>query len=388
MAWAGGLANQRRRRRNILIALLAVLVIAVVAAIGAGVSGSRNAELVPPPNTPTLPPGYVPPAGQIAGIDYWVAPPAGSERFLDRIYTPLGDRLQLPDNPAPLSEHPIEHLAAVLLQERRRAIRRSSARSRLDLGTCRPSAGPDQHRVAVELRSHFARRSDRCVPTAGRTGHPRRVDGRGGSLPTADAGPPQCGLDAGRPARLVSGPGKAYRVLVGEGGFGEKPVVTLPASRNPASITAPFRIDSNAVLRYLVNGRVRSGQRAGSCRSDLGRPDLLDVHHGGPAVRRERPPAGADQVRPTTGCGGDLHPACTAQQPAGAGGDRPLPPTGDGPATIREPGCCAVLGWYDDYKPLIQVRGWVLAWDVRSGQVQRVTELDVDGLAIGPGIRP
>jgi hypothetical protein len=58
------------------------------------------------------------------------------------------------------------------------------------------------------------------------------------------------------------------------------------------------------------------------------------------------------------------------------------------PQYLREPGCCAVLGWYDDSKPLIQVRGWVLAWDVRTGKVQRVTELAVEGVALGPGIRP
>ena len=55
---------------------------------------------------------------------------------------------------------------------------------------------------------------------------------------------------------------------------------------------------------------------------------------------------------------------------------------------VREPGCCAVLGWYDHNTPLFEVRGWVLAWDLNSGRVRRVTELAVAGLAIGPGIRP
>ena len=64
-AWAEGLNARRRQRRNIVIGLLAALVIAAVAAIGAGVSGSRSSELVPPPTTPSLPPGYVAPAGQI-----------------------------------------------------------------------------------------------------------------------------------------------------------------------------------------------------------------------------------------------------------------------------------------------------------------------------------
>jgi hypothetical protein len=69
----------------------------------------------------------------------------------------------------------------------------------------------------------------------------------------------------------------------------------------------------------------------------------------------------------------------TASSPPPAAADRPY---------VREPGCCAVLGWYDDYTPLLQVRGWILAWDLRSGEVRRLTELDVNGVALGPGIRP
>lgn len=117
-AWTAGLAARRRQRRNLVIALVAALVFAAAAAIGAGVSSSRDAELVPPPTTPSLPPGYVPPEGQIAGIDYWIAPPAGSERFLDRVYTQLGDRLELPEDPEALTEHPIENVAALVLEER------------------------------------------------------------------------------------------------------------------------------------------------------------------------------------------------------------------------------------------------------------------------------
>jgi hypothetical protein len=45
-----------------------------------------------------------------------------------------------------------------------------------------------------------------------------------------------------------------------------------------------------------------------------------------------------------------------------------------------------VLGWYDDDTVLIQVQGWVIAWDVRTGRVRRVTELEVSGVALGPGV--
>jgi hypothetical protein len=33
------------------------------------------------------------------------------------------------------------------------------------------------------------------------------------------------------------------------------------------------------------------------------------------------------------------------------------------------------------------VTDWLLAWNLETGQVRRVTELAVDGLAVGPGIR-
>jgi len=67
------------------------------------------------------------------------------------------------------------------------------------------------------------------------------------------------------------------------------------------------------------------------------------------------------------------------------------PPTQEGAGDrpfVREVGCCAVLGWYDDNNVLFRVRGWVLAWNLDSGRVRRVTELGVDQVALGPGLRP
>jgi hypothetical protein len=387
-AWANGLASRRRRRRNILIALLTVLGIAVGAAIGLSLSGSsRNAEFVPPPTTPTLPPGYVPPAGQIAGIDYWVAPPAGSERFLNRIYTPLGDRLRVPDDPVPLSERSIENLAAVLLEERggrydALLLGSDSIWARADLQLAPTSSGsplssgaisPDGRTVAFPQPGELVTLD---VVTAEVTRY---------QLPTQDLRSVAWTPDAQRV--LVSGPGKAYRVLVREGGFGEKLVVAIPPSVNPASITAPFRIESNAVLRYLVNGQW-------AVDSELALPVRTWVGQTFSSYTMAARLFVADDLQQV--------PSKSAQPQVVAAIStlRALPssllvlgetarstPAMD-PQHIREPGCCAVLGWYDDYKPLIQVRGWVLAWDVRSGQVQRVTELAVDGLAIGPGIRP
>ena len=96
-AWAEGVAIRQRRRRSVLVGLVVVVLVAVIAAIGFGVSSGNKADFVPPTTPPTDSPDYIAPAGQIAGIDYWMAPPPGSERFLDRLETPLGDRLQLPD---------------------------------------------------------------------------------------------------------------------------------------------------------------------------------------------------------------------------------------------------------------------------------------------------
>jgi hypothetical protein len=386
-AWATGLDSRRRRRRNILIALLAVIVIAVVAAIGAGISGSRNAELVPPPNTPTLPPGYVPPAGQIAGIDYWVAPPAGSERFLDRIYTPLGDRLQLPDYPAPLSERPIENLAAALLEER------NGRYDAILLGADSIWARADLQLVPISTGSPL---SSGAISPDGRTvafpqpGELVTLDVVTAEvaryrLPTQDLRSVAWTPDAQRV--LVSGAGTAYRVLVREGGFGEKPVVTLPASMNPASITAPFRIESNAVLRYLVNGQwAVDSELALPVRTWVGQTFSTYTMAARLFVADDLQQVPSKSAQPQVVAAISTLRALPSSMLVLGETVRSSPAMD--PQTIREPGCCAVLGWYDDYKPLIQVRGWVLAWDVRSGQVQRVTELAVDGLAIGPGIRP
>jgi hypothetical protein len=46
-----------------------------------------------------------------------------------------------------------------------------------------------------------------------------------------------------------------------------------------------------------------------------------------------------------------------------------------------------VLGWYDAQTVLVQVERWVIAWNVPNGRVRRVTELEVSGVALGPGIR-
>jgi len=387
-AWANGVATRRRRRRNVLIGLLTVLGIAVGAAIGFGVSGSRNADIVPPPTTPTLPQGYVPPAGQIAGINYWVAPPAGSERFLDRLYTPLGDRLRLPDDPDPLSEHRLENLAAVVLEDRggrydALLLGGDSSWARADLQLRPIRTGSPLSSGAISPDGRFA-----AFPQPGElvivdvtTAEVFRF-----ALPSQDVSSVSWLSTAER--ILVSGPGVAYRVVVGEGGDGEKPVTAIPSARNPTSITAPYRMDSGAVLRYLINGEY-------SVDSELQLPVQTWVGQTFSTYTMTARLFIANDIQqvPTKSSQPQVVAAISTLRALRSsllvlGETDPSTPGTADPAHVREPGCCAVLGWYDDYKPLIQVRGWVLAWDVRTGKVQRVTELAVDGVALGPGIRP
>ncbi|MEI8410958.1 MULTISPECIES: hypothetical protein [unclassified Kribbella] len=385
-AWAAGVETRRRQRRNVMIGLLVIFVIAVVTAIGAGVSGSRNSELVPPPTTPTLPPGYVPPAGQIAGIDYWVAPPAGSERFLDRIYTPLGDRLRLPDDPEPLTEHPIDNLAAVVLEERggrydALLLGADSSWARADVQLAPISNGsplssgaisPDGRTVAFPQPGELVTLD---VVTAEVARYP---------LPVQDIRSVAWTPDAQRV--LVSGPGKAYRVLVREGDFGEKAVVAIPPSLNPASITAPFRIESNAVLRYLSTGHwTVDSELQLPVRTWVGQTFSTYTMTARLFVANDLQQVPTKNSQPQVVAAISTLRALPSSLLVLGETDRSTPAMD--PQYLREPGCCAVLGWYDDYKPLIQVRGWVLAWDVRSGKVERVTELAVDGVALGPGVR-
>jgi hypothetical protein len=367
--------------------LLVAFVIAAVAAIGAGVTASRNAELIPPPTTPTFPPGYIPPAGQIAGIDYWVAPPAGSERFLDRVYTPLGDRLDLPDEAAPLSQNPIENLAAVVLEERNGrydalllGADSTWARAELQLAPITSGAPLSSAAVSPDGRTTAFPQPGELVTLDAVTAEVARYP-----LPTRDLRSVAWTPDAQHV--LVSGPGTAYRVLVREGDYGEKPVVAIPASANSASITAPFRIESNAVLRHLANGQwsVDSELRL-PVRTWVGQTFSTYSMTARLFVSEDLQQVPTKHSQPQVVAAIATLRALPSQLLVFGETDRTTPAMD--PQDLREPGCCAVLGWYDDNQPLIQVRGWLLAWDVRIGKVRRVTELDVDGVALGPGIRP
>ena len=113
-AWTAAYGIRRRRRRSTISALVAIVVIGAVGALIAGLTGGK-AGISPPTTPPSGLPGVVPPSGQIAGMDFWIAPPSGSERYLDHVDTPMGDALKLPDSAANLSETPVKQIAAVVL---------------------------------------------------------------------------------------------------------------------------------------------------------------------------------------------------------------------------------------------------------------------------------
>ncbi|MEV0289399.1 hypothetical protein AB0H36_35190 [Kribbella sp. NPDC050820] len=385
-AWADGLATRRRRRRNVLIGLLAALLVAVAAAIGTAVGGSQSTELVPPPTTPTHPPGYVPPAGQISGIDFWIAPPAGSERFLDRVYTPLGDRLSLPDDPEPLSEHPIENIAAVVLEERDGRYDAlllgsdaSWARADLQLQPIRIGSPLSSGAISPDGRFAAFPQPGEVVVVDATTSEVYRY-----ALPSRDVSSVSWLPNAARV--LVSGPGVAYRVLVGQNDGDRDPVIPITAAANPASITAPYRIDSGAVLRYGVTGRWSVDSRLElPVQAWVGQTFSTFTMAARLFISEDLQQVPTRHSQPQVVAAISTLRAMPSHLLVLGESDRTTPAAD--PQGVREPGCCAVLGWYGD-RPLIQVSGWVLAWDIDTGQVQRVTELAVNAVALGPGLQP
>jgi hypothetical protein len=391
-AWAAGLRVRRRRRRAVLVSVVLVLVALLVVSITIEVGSNGNADITPPQRLHNTPRDYLAPSGQIAGIDFWVAPPPGSERFLDRLETPLGDRLELPRKVHPLAKHKLDSVAAVVL------VKNGDVYEPLLLGRDSSWSEADVHLDPIDGRSPLS--SGAVSPDGKVVAFPQpgklivvnasTAEISQYQLPAGDFRSVSWLEDAQR--ILVSGPGVAYRVLVGEGGDGEPPLVRIEGSDDPEAITAPFRIATGYLMRYLVTGQwseetpltlpVRSwvGETFASG-SGVARLFVAEKLPQVPTMRSQ--PQGVValstlSMRPSRLLILGEPFAGSAQTPVGAGD----------PSYVREPGCCAVLGWYDQQNVLVQVRGWVLAWDLDSGQVRRVTELAVGELALGPGLRP
>jgi hypothetical protein len=370
------------------VVLLVIAATALVAAL------SRNgAEVVPPDTVPPLPPGYVRPTGQIAGIDFWVAPPSGSERFLDRMATPLGDSLRLPSDPAELQSTHLQKVAAVLLSETD--------------GTYKPLLlGADSRwaAAAIELDpiASGPPLSSGAVSPDGRLvafPQPRAVvvvnvttaDIYRFSVPAEDLRSVSWLPDSAR--LLVSGPTAAYRVLVGPCCRGEESVVSVQPARDPDAATAPYRLDGGVgrvvLQQYSIDGgwtlqdtlQLPASSWVGQTISASATAARLFVADQLPQVQTT---ASRPQVVAAVSTEQTLrsHLLVLGETPAAT--PRPTGPAV--PDAVRTPGCCFVLGWYDSHTSLLQVTGWVLAWDLQTGQVWRVTELEVDSVALGPGI--
>jgi hypothetical protein len=387
-AWAEGLASRRRTRRSILIGIVVVVLLAVVAAIGVSVGYGNKAEPIPPP-IPTNPPDYLEPSGQIAGIDYWMAPPSGSERFLEKLRTPLGDRLQPPDRVQRLEEHPIDLIAAVVLEKDGDAYRPlllgdDSTWALADVGLAPIANGMPLSPGAVSPNGRIVAfpQPGELVTVDSATAEVTRY-----ALSSRDIRSVSWLGDSQR--ILVSGPGVAYRVVVGEGAVGEQALVPIAGANDSEAITAPYRLEAGAVLRYMDDGQWISTstlqlpvqQWVGQTSTSAITAARLFVANDLPQVPTKVPEqpqvvAAISTVR--------THPSrlLVLGQPDTSRATAPADPK-----SLREAGCCAVLGWYDDGTVLLQVRGWVLAWDLPSGRVRRVTELAADGVAVGPGIR-
>ncbi|MEV8378248.1 hypothetical protein AB0P21_36260 [Kribbella sp. NPDC056861] len=391
VAWAGGVAHRRRQRRSIIAGLLAFLLVVLIGVLVMTLGGGKSA-FTPPDERPSLP-GSIPPAGQISGIDFWNAPAGGSERFLDRVSTPLGDLLRVPEKADDLRARPIDNVAAVILA--------------VAEGSFQP--------LFLSSDSRWARASRALQPIA--TGQPLSAGSiapngklvafpQPGAVYVIDASTSNGRLIA-LPAKdirsvswlanstrlLVSGPGAAYRLDVDLESSQPPEIDGVAASNNADDATTPYRLDG-------VAGQVALRQYAGNNGwAEVSNPRLPvdawvgQTFDGGAAVGRMFVASKLPQV-PTAESRPQVLAAISPLQPLDdrllVFGETPAAVPNPGrmtPDRIREPGCCALLGWYDSQTALVQVTDWLLAWNVKSGQVRRVTELEVDGVALGPGLR-
>ncbi|WBQ07678.1 hypothetical protein [Kribbella sp. CA-293567] len=390
-AWAAGVAYRRKQRRSIIAGVIAFVLVVVAGVLVMTLGGDRFA--LTPPDTPSPPPGSVPPAGQIAGITYWNAPPAGSEPFLDRVSTPLGDLLRVPDNPEDLRNDPIDRLAAVVLAPAEGKFvplfLGADSRWAQAPGELQPIA------TGLPLSAGAIAPNGKLVAFP-QPGAVHIIDAstamtRSVTLPSRDIRSVSWLPNSTR--LLASGPGAAYRLDVDLASNQPSVVGSVAASHDADDATTPYRLDG-------VAGQVALRQYAGNNGwVEVSNPQLPvaswvgQTFDSGASVGRMFVASELAQV-PTVASQAQVLATISALQPLDdrllVFGETPAATPTPGRSTpdrIREPGCCFLLGWYDQQTALLQVTDWLLAWNLRSGQVRRVTELEVDGVALGPGVR-
>lgn len=368
--------------------IVAVIVVLVMAVAGALVAANGSSfGLKPPDDVPTHPPGYVPPAGQIAGMDFWVAPQAGSEAWLNRVITPMGGELEYPDNPSPLAERPVDEIAAVVLSRNGDTFRplllastASWSEADVDLAPIATGAPLSTGAVAPSGRLVAFPQRGAVVVLDSTRATVRRIP-----LPNQDIRSVSWLGDSER--LLASGPRSTYRVSTN----GQE-IVTVQASVDPDAGTAPYRLDGVTtqvgLMRYMRRGWAVDSTVQLPVQSWAGQ-----TFTSGNVAARVFVAAELPQVR-TVASRPQVVAAISAvdSQPSRLmvlGETPPATPPPTGPPTpdaVRERDCCAVLGWYDSETVLFRVTNWMLAWNLETGQVRRVAELKVSAVAVGPGL--
>jgi hypothetical protein len=396
-AWTRGRSIRRRRRRRTAMAVVAVVAAVVAAAVLTGPPGGRSKTPVAPTITPSIPATRnVPSTGTIAGMPYWVAPEPGAERYLDRIETPLTDYLETPRGRLdPIWQRPVIRVAAVVLRkipgsDRFRPAVLSTygrwAESAIELEMTRDADG---NRSLPLDTTAVARDGERVAfPQPNKVAVLDATTGELTEIPVPSATIENVSWMPTGDQLLASGRGEAFRVVIGERP-GEHTVSQVSPGGDPGAVTAPLAFDMDGsvpvLARYDVSGR-RTVERF------LSMP--VSEWYGasftaGSLVARSllSQPIGELQGRTVSGS-----PQMIAVVEAAPGAPGRLLVLDDATDTThRFKGCCSVLGWYDARTVLLESKSgtesWILGWDVRTGELYRVTQLNVDAVAIGPILR-
>jgi hypothetical protein len=386
--WADATVISRRRRRATAATGVAAVLGLVVAGVIAGPRVNRSNEQVAPSPQP-LPSATisVPSAGTIDGTPYWLGPEPGGEPYLNRVASVLGDALAVPDGTLDdLRLRPVRQIAAVLLRkvpgaERYRPVVRSLsgrwAESAIELVPTKDAAGNSG--VPLDTTAVSPTGSLVAFAQPGKVIVLDTANSRVDEIPVPSATIEDVAWMPTGDRLVVAGAGAAFRVVAGTTATGEQRVVRIGAAADPSALTAPLALDRESggetLVAYDLDGRGRIAQR----------PVLPVTQWSGATFSSGALAARAfvPQLVPQLDRGAQGVAVVEAREGATA----KLMMMPDGLKEVRTGGN-GVLGWYDDHTVLFESRtaddAWILAWNVLSGQLLRVTELKVDAVAIGP----